>query len=616
MTSTQSQRGSADLASRRGPGGPIDPTATRDENSKRTFKRLLSYVKPWRSQVIIAAVLVVVSAVSALLAPWLQGRAIDEFIGARDRSGLQQIVMILAATYVLSWGTAVIYSRMIAKVAQRIMLDIRKELARKLQSLSIKFFDRNRTGDLMSRVTNDVDAVDQLLSQNLLTIFWAIVQISSLLVIMIALDWRLTLAVLIPVPFSMMLVRKLGAMSGPRFGAYQKTIGQLNASAEERLTGQRAVISLDRQAQAEAEFAEVNEKTRALGISAQSLTAVIMPLMFGLGNLSTVSVVSIGAWLAVSEDSANGGVTIGLIAAFVTYASRVGQPLGRIASTITSIFAALAGGTRIFDLLDEEPDLVNAADAKDLPPVEGRVVFDNVDFEYVEGQPILQNVNFVAEPGQMIGLVGPTGAGKSTIINVLNRFYDISSGSVTVDGIDIRDITKDSLRDQLGIVLQRTYLFTDTVRNNIRFGNLDATDVEVEDAAKLANAHRFITSLPQGYDTVISEGGNNLSLGQRQLIAIARTAIADPKLLVLDEATSSVDTRTERALQNALLKLMEGRTSFVIAHRLSTVRDADMILVLQDGEITEAGTHDELLEKEGFYSQLYNAQFRGQTPQG
>ncbi len=618
MTSTQSpnagsQRGSADLATRRGPGGPMAPRAQRDENTNATFRRLVGYIGPWRSQVAIAAVLVVVSSISGLLAPWLQGRAIDEFISTQDRDGLQQIVVLLVAAYATAWASAVIYSRMIAKIAQRVMLDIRKELARKLQSLSTRFFDRNRTGDLMSRVTNDVDAVDQLLSQNLLTIFWAIVQIGSLLTIMVVLDWRLTLAVLIPVPISMGLVQKLGKMSGPRFGAYQRTIGQLNASAEERLTGQRAVISLDRQSQAEAEFAKVNEETRSLGIRAQSLTAVMMPLMFGLGNLSTVSVVSIGAWLAVSDDGGDGsGVTIGLIAAFVTYASRVGQPLGRIANTVTSIFSALAGGTRIFSLLDEQPDLVNAPDAKDLPPVTGRVVFENVDFEYVEGQPILRNVSFVAEPGQMIGLVGPTGAGKSTIINVLNRFYDISSGSVTVDGIDIRDVTKDSLRDQLGIVLQRTYLFTDTVRNNIRFGRLDATDDEIVEAATLANAHRFITSLPQGYDTVISEGGNNLSLGQRQLIAIARTAIADPHLLVLDEATSSVDTRTERALQNALLKLMEGRTSFVIAHRLSTVRDADMILVLQDGEITEAGTHDELLAKEGFYHQLYSAQFRGQ----
>lgn len=614
MTSTQSKRGSSDLASRRGPGGPIDRTAKRDENTGLTFRRLLVYIRPWRTQVAIAAALVIVASISGLLAPWLQGRAIDEFIAVRDRSGLQQLILLLAGTYVIQWASSFAYSRMIAGIAQRIMLEIRSELARKLQTLSIRFFDRNRTGDLMSRVTNDVDAVDQLLSQNLLTIFWAAVQMISLLGIMFILDWRLTIAVLIPVPISMFLVKKLGQMSGPRFGAYQRTIGELNGTAEERLTGQRAVISLDRQAQAEAEFAEINEKTRSLGIRAQSLTAVMMPLMFGLGNLSTVSVVSVGAWLAVSDDVVGGGVSIGLIASFVSYASQVGRPLGRIAQTVTSIFAALAGGTRVFALLDEDPDLVNAPDAIALPPVEGRVVFDHVDFEYVEGQPILRDVSFVAEPGQMIGLVGPTGAGKSTVISVLNRFYDISSGSVTIDGHDIGDVQKDSLRDQLGIVLQRTYLFTDTVRNNIAFGRLDATDDEIVAAATLANAHRFITSLPNGYDTVISEGGNNLSLGQRQLIAIARTALSNPKLLVLDEATSSVDTRTERALQSALLKLMEGRTSFVIAHRLSTVRDADKILVLQDGQITEAGTHDELVAQQGFYHKLYTAQFRGQAP--
>jgi ATP-binding cassette subfamily B multidrug efflux pump len=612
VTSAQSQRGSADLASRRGPGGPGGlGTAARDKNSGVTFKRLLGYLRPWRFQIIVAATLVVISAVSALLAPWLQGVAIDEYIDANDRNGLETIVIVLVGVYMLSWITAVIYSRMIASIAQQVMLEIRQQMARRLQKLSIRFFDRSRTGDLMSRVTNDVDAIDQLLSQNLLTIFWAVVQIGSLLTIMFVLDWRLSLAVLIPVPLSLYLVRKLGQLSGPRFGAFQRSIGQLNGTAEERLSGQRTVIALDRQDHTEFEFAEVNERTRSQGIRAQSLTAVMMPLMFGLGNLSTVSVVSIGAWLAVS-DGGSGGVTIGLIASFVTYASRIGQPLGRIAGTVTSIFSALAGGTRVFELLDEQPDLVDIADAPDLPPVKGRVVFDHVDFEYVEDQPVLRHVSFVAEPGQMIGLVGPTGAGKSTIINVLNRFYDISGGVVTIDGHDITLIGKDSLRDQLGIVLQRTYLFTDTVRNNIRFGRLDATDAEIEGAATLANADHFIRALPRGYDTVVTEGGNNLSLGQRQLLAIARAALADPALLVLDEATSSVDTRTERQLQDALLNLMEGRTSFVIAHRLSTVRDADKILVLQDGRITERGTHDELLELEGFYHQLYTSQFRGQ----
>ena len=611
MTSVQSQRGSADLASRRGPGsgGPLG-SASRDENSGKTFRRILGYLRPWRAHLIIAAVLVVVSSVAALLAPWLQGVAIDQFIAERDRIGLRSIVLVLAGIYLLAWVTSLVYSRLIARIAQRVMATMRQELAARLQTLSMRFFDKNRTGDLMSRVTNDVDAVDLLLSQNLLTIFWSFVQIASLLTIMFVLDWRLTLAVLIPVPVSLVLVGKLGKASGPRFGAYQRSLGQMNAVAEERLSGQRTVIAFDQQQQMADEFAEVNEATRTHGIRAQSLTSVMMPLMFGLGSLSTVAAVGVGAWLAVNDY----GVSIGLIASFVTYAGRVGQPLGRIAGTITSIFSALAGANRVFELLDEEPDLANMPDAHDLPPVAGRVVFDNVDFAYVDGEPVLKDVSFVAEPGQMIGLVGPTGAGKSTIINVLNRFYDISGGSVTVDGHDIRDITKDSLRDQLGIVLQRTYLFTDTVRNNIKFGRLEATDAEVEDAARLANADHFIRALPQGYETVISEGGNNLSLGQRQLLAIARAALSNPSLLVLDEATSSVDTRTERELQGALLKLMEGRTSFVIAHRLSTVRDADKILVLQDGRITEAGSHDELLALKGFYHQLYTSQFRGSAP--
>ena len=608
MTSVQSQRGSADLAARRGPGsGGALGTASRDENSGRTFRRILGYLAPWRLHIITAAVLVVVSSVAALLAPWIQGVAIDNFISERDRVGLRSIVLVLVGVYLLAWVTSLMYSRLIARIAQRVMATMRQDLSARLQTLSMRFFDRNRTGDLMSRVTNDVDSVDQLLSQNLLAIFWAFVQIAALLTIMIVLDWRLTLAVLIPIPMSMFVVARIGKASGPRFGAYQGTIGRMNGIAEERLSGQRTVIAFDQQDQTEAEFAEVNEATRAQGIRAQTLTSIMMPFMFGIGNLSTVAVVGVGAWLAVGDY----GVSIGLIASFVTYAGRVGQPLGRIAGTITSIYSALAGGTRVFELLDEEPDLPNKAGAPELPPVKGRVAFDNVDFSYVEGEPILRNVSFVAEPGQMIGLVGPTGAGKSTIINVLNRFYDISSGSVTVDGHDIRDITKDSLRGQLGIVLQRTYLFTDTVRNNIKFGRLDATDAEIEDAARLANADHFIRALPHGYDTIVSEGGNNLSLGQRQLLAIARAALSDPALLVLDEATSSVDTRTERALQEALLNLMEGRTSFVIAHRLSTVRDADKILVLQDGQITESGTHDELLERGGFYTQLYTSQFRG-----
>ena len=591
-----------------GPPGMGQPVE-RDERTKDSFSRLLGYLGPFRTRLIVSGVLVLVASLLQLIGPWLQGVAIDDFIADRDREGLARLVAILTLVYAGAWLTSLVAGRVIAAVAQRVMARLRQDLFARLQKLSMRFFDRNRTGDLMSRVTNDVDAVDQLLSQNLLQIVTSVLQIVTLLTIMTILDWRLTLAALIPVPIVLFLVSRIGKLSRPAFVQYQRSIGSLNATAQERLSGQRVVIALDRQGEARDEFAAANEVTKNTGIKAQTLTVMLMPIMFGLGNLSSVSVVGVGAWLAVSGDG--NGVTIGLIASFVTYASRVGQPLGRIANTVTSIFAALAGAGRVFELIDEQPDVTDDPAADDLPPVEGRVEFRTVDFAYEEGEPILSDINFVAEPGQMIGLVGPTGAGKSTIINVLNRFYDIEAGSVTIDGHDLRDVRQDSLRGQLGIVLQHTFLFTETVRENIRFGWLDASDDDVEAAARLANADHFIRALPHGYDTVVSEGGNNLSLGQRQLLAIARAALANPRLLVLDEATSSVDTRTERAIQSALLTLMKGRTSFVIAHRLSTVRDADVILVLQDGRITERGTHDELLALDGFYKHLYTSQFRG-----
>jgi ATP-binding cassette subfamily B protein len=433
--------------------------------------------------------------------------------------------------------------------------------------------------------------------------------IVGLLGFMFVLDWRLSIAALLPAPLILYVMRYIGSKAPPVFAAYQRNVGRLNGLAEETLSGQRVAIAFDRQQDSIDEFEQVNQEVRQAGVDAYSLTSVLMPVMFGIGNLGIATVAGTGAWLAVTGAS---GMTIGLIATFISYSRQVARPLSQLGNTYTAALSALAGAERIFQVLDSDPSVVDKSDATELAEVEGRVEFDKVDFEYIPDTPVLSGIDFSVEPGSMIGLVGPTGAGKTTIISILPRFYEVSGGSVSVDGSNVDAVTKDSLREQLGIVLQDTFLFSETVRDNIRYGRLDATDDEIVAAARLANADRFIRTLPEGYDTVLHEGASNLSLGQRQLLAIARAALASPRILILDEATSSVDTRTEAAIQQAFLRLMEGRTSFVIAHRLSTVRDADQILVVEAGEIVERGSHDQLLARDGTYARLYRSQFRGQ----
>jgi ATP-binding cassette subfamily B protein len=428
---------------------------------------------------------------------------------------------------------------------------------------------------------------------------------------MFLLNTWLALGTLLVFPLMIFVTLFIGGKTLAGFRGLQKDLGRLNSTMEETISGERVVLAFSSQDRVLKEFDETNESVRKIATQANSYAFVIMPIMNIMGSIAIAVVAGLGGWMAVQ-----GMVSIGVITSFIFYARNFSQPLQQLANLYNTIQSALAGGERIFETIDEKPEINDKPGAKPLEEIKGDIVFDNVDFSYDGKTPILKNMSFHAEPGQLMALVGPTGAGKTTMVNVLSRFYDIQGGSIRIDGVDIRDVTRESLRKQLGTVLQDNFLFADTVMENIRYGNLEATNEDCIAAAKLSNADQFITRLPEGYQTRLTERGSNLSQGQRQLLAITRAIIADPKILILDEATSNVDTRTEIRIQEALLRLMEGRTSFVIAHRLSTIRKADQVLVIRDGEIVERGTHDSLLAERGFYYHLYVSQFKGRQVGG
>jgi len=500
---------------------------------------------------------------------------------------------------------------LIATVAQKAMRQLRADLFQKLQQLSLKFHDSRKSGETMSRLTNDIDAISRVLSQNITQLFSGLLTMIGILVMMFILSPWLALASMIVLPLMFGLVIVVGKKTRSAFRGYQRNLGTLNGTLEETYSGQRVVMAFGQEGRVLDRFDEHNATVRKLGIQAMTYALLIMPMMGILSNANVAVVAGIGGWLAI-----RGVVTIGLIATFITYSRRFAEPLRQLGGLYNQVQAALAGAERIFEVLDESPDLEDAAAAVELETIQGRVELRNVDFSYEADVPVLKDVSLLAEPGQTIALVGPTGAGKTTIVNLLTRYYDIDAGSILIDDTELRDVTRSSLRRQLGIVLQQTFLFAETVLENIRYGRLDATDEEVIAAAKLANADEFIRHLPQGYGTELSERGANLSEGQRQLLSIARAVLADPRILVLDEATSSVDTRTEVQIQDALHELMKGRTSFVIAHRLSTIRNADRIVVIEDGQIVEQGHHQGLLDQNGAYARLYQSQFRSRNGNG
>ncbi|MCX6046137.1 MAG: ABC transporter ATP-binding protein [Chloroflexi bacterium] len=596
------------ILGRGGPGGAarIPTKIERAKDRRGTLRRLWDYVKHQKGALIATALIVVISAILTLLGPYLMGLAIDLYILPGDLPGLARISLVMLVAYALTslltwWQTYIM-----AGVSQRTVRDIRNDLFEQMQTLSLRFFDQRAHGDLMSRLTNDVENINMVLSESATQLVSGLLSLVSVAGLMLWINPRLALITLLSTPLLMTLfMRWIGKRTRTGFREQQSSLGKLNGIIEETVAGQRVVKAYSREQVAMAEFDVANGALRRAATQAQIFAGFTGPIMNFISNLGLALVAGVGGWMVIQ-----GMATVGTIASFINYSRQFGRPLNDIANLYNTIQAALAGAERVFEIIDEGSEMIDAPDAQVLPQIRGEVIFDDVSFAYDENTPVLKHVHLQAKPGQIIALVGPTGAGKTTIVNLLTRFYDIDSGQITIDGHDIRQLKKDELRSQLGIVLQDTYLFSGSVMDNIRYGRLDATDEEVIAAAKLANADQFIHRLPQGYATPLSERGSNLSQGQRQLLAIARAILANPSILILDEATSSVDTRTEQHIQEAMLRLMTGRTSFVIAHRLSTIRNADQILVIDHGEIIERGTHEALLAQQGFYQHLYTSQFR------
>ncbi len=579
----------------------------RAKDIRGTLLRLWDYLKKQGWGLGSIVILVAVSSGLGLLGPYLMGKAIDEYILTNDIPGLGRLLLLMLAVYVVGASINWVEAYLMSAVAQKTVRDLRNDLFAKLQTLSLRFFDQRTHGELMSRLANDVENVSNVLNGSITQLISSVLSLVGVAVMMFVINARLALVSIITLPLMMFLSNRIAKYTRQGFREQQEYLGDLNGIIEETITGQHVVKAYVREQAVIEEFGKVNAKLRKAASRAQIFAGTLGPISNFVNNTGFAIVAGAGGWMAVQ-----GLATVGTIAAFINYARQFSMPLNQIAQLYNSIQSAIAGAERVFAILDETPELIDAPDAIPLSNIRGDVVFTDVCFGYEPDVPVLKHVSMHARRGQTIALVGPTGAGKTTIVNLLTRFYDIDSGSITVDGIDIRQLKMADLRRELGIVLQDTYLFADTVMENIRYGRLDATDDEVVAAAKLANADQFIHRLPEGYQTELSERAGNISQGQRQLLAIARAILADPSILILDEATSSVDTRTEKNIQEAMLRLMEGRTSFVIAHRLSTIRDADAILVINDGEIIERGTHDALLAQHGFYYNLYMSQFKGQ----
>ena len=598
-----------------GPGGPMGArmNVQKPKNAKKTIVRLLRYIG--RNGVLLAGLLTLMLVVTLtdLFGPFFQQKAIDTFtiVDGKLTVNMEQLMLFLAimlVAYSVSAFLSYFQGVLSAKLSQSTVFTMRNDLFRKISKLPIRYTDTHKHGDIMSRMTNDVENVSNAISQSITSLISCVITLVGAFSMMLFYSWQMTLIALITIPLSITVSTTLAKFMRKFFIRRQKLLGQLNGQVEEMVTSYKTVVAYGKEQEAVENFAVVSEDFRKNSISARVWGSIMGPIMNFIGNLQYVMVAATGGFLMIRGI---GNMSIGKIQAMLQYSRKFTHPINMIANQYSTILTALAGAERIFEIMDNADEIDEGKEKIDIETMKGIIEFKDMCFSYVPGEPVLKNLNLSVKAGQKVAIVGATGSGKTTIVNLLTRFYELDSGSITIDGVDITNIPKDVLRTSIAIVLQDTVLFRDTIRSNIKYGKLDADDEAMKRAADTARASTFIERLPDGYDTELAESGSNLSQGQRQLLAIARAVLADPKILILDEATSSVDTRTEMHIQEAMVNLMKNRTSLIIAHRLSTIRDADVIVVLKNGVIAEAGNHEELLRLDGEYAKLYSNQFAG-----
>jgi ATP-binding cassette subfamily B protein len=608
----------------RGGWGAMGRPVEKAKDFKGTALRLLRYFLPQKFLLIVVLITAIIGTVFNIVGPKILGLATTKLfdgliakyeayqrhlpIPSIDFHYIATVLLILLGLYVISSIFIYIQQYVMAGVAQRTMYQLRKEVDEKLSRLPLKYFDTRTHGEIMSRAVNDMDNLSTTLQQSVTQLITSVVTLIGVLVMMLTISPLLSLIVLLTLPLSLLITMGIAKRSQEYFRRQQRTLGELNGHVEEMFAGHKIVKAFGHEREAIEEFDQRNEKLYDAGWRAQFVSGIIMPLMRFVGNIGYVFVAVVGSIMVTKN-----AIAIGDVQAFIQYAQQFTQPITMLANIANIIQSAMASAERIFELLDEQEEGPEAVDAKVIEHPEGAVQFEHIKFGYSPDNILMQDMNIDVQPGQMIAIVGPTGAGKTTLVNLLMRFYEVNSGRILVDGVDITDIKRGALRRMFGMVLQDTWLFNGTIRANIAYGRENATEEELMRAAKAAYADHFIRTLPEGYNTVLNEEASNISQGQKQLLTIARAFLADPEILILDEATSSVDTRTEIQIQKAMTELMKGRTSFVIAHRLSTIRDADLILVMNHGTIVEKGTHEELLAQNGFYADLYNSQFTGRA---